>query len=553
MRAQRDDMELEREEHLFEGLPASSAVAMAVMEHSGIRRLIDKLVEYDDQRVLSPGMAVKAMIGPIFDDRKKLPLSGIRYFYNGAPADLLFGKDIEQESLNDNALARNLDSLFDAGLDGLFWECSKMIKHKFGLDSKIRHMDATDYSVWAVPPDDEDGAALPAFNGHAKDGRDDLLRYSAATVTDGDRILEYCKAYPGNAADSVMNKDTIEFLRTCIDPHENVVIADCKLVNSDLIAMLLDMGMGFVSKVPVIFSEKIRDKIVASAAGSEMDASSIKGYRTYDTEAETVCGKLRFIAYRSPKGTERAMDYLERQGKRDAEKLFKPFLNKGFACEADAISAFEDALKKHKGSAYTVAGKAVMIEETVRREARGRPPKGSPPPETEVKWKVDVTMGFDLERAKALAEARNVSVIVTNLPFASEDSANIRHGATADTVLRLYLDQYKAEHTYRLMKSGMGVDSVYVRTPSRANALLFVVAVATLVSSIIDALLRRSGNGRFKTVKQAHKEIQNSILECRRKENKMSVLGKKGSAEGVFAYLEAIGMDPSLLLEIFDG
>ncbi|MDR1954533.1 MAG: IS1634 family transposase [Candidatus Methanoplasma sp.] len=538
---------------VYEGSPASSMIAMAVMEQSGIRRLIDSLVEYDDQRRLSPGMAVKAMIAPIFDSRKKMPLTGIRHFHNGAPLDLLFGKDVTIESLNDNALARNLDDLFDTGLEDMFWKCSKMIKQKFGFDSKIRHMDSTNYSVWAVTPEYWTDGALPGFSGHAKDGRNDLLQYSAATITDGDRILEYCKAYPGNASDTFMNKDTLEFLKDCLDPTENTVIADCKLVNSDLITTLQQMGMGFISKLPSSFSDKVRDDIIRSVLASETDASSIEGYSTYDTKAETECGELRFIAYRSPTGTGKAMDYLERQGKRDAEKLFKPFVKKTFACETDALSAFDDAVKEHRGSAYAVTGKAVRITETERRRTRGRPPKDSEAPGTKVSWKIDVTMSFDKKRALELADVRNISVIVTNLPFSSEDRGNVRLGATADTVLRLYLDQYKVEHTYRLMKSGMGVDSVYVRTPSRANALLFIVAIATLVSSVIDAVLRQNGKGRRMTVKQYCDGIQNAILEYHRRENAVSVLGPAGSEDKVIAYMDAIGMDPSLLLETFDG
>ena len=84
------------------------------------------------------------------------------------------------------------------------------------------------------------------------------------------------------------------------------------------------------------------------------------------------------------------------------------------------------------------------------------------------------------------------------------DQHPVRHGgsrhrearATAGTVLRLYLDRYKVEHTCRLMKSGMGVDSVYVRTPERAGALLLAITIATLVSGIIDALLGAAGRVR---------------------------------------------------------
>ena len=110
-------------------------------------------------------------------------------------------------------------------------------------------------------------------------------------------------------------------------------------------------------------------------------------------------------------------------------------------------------------------------------------------------------------RAEALAAEHDPVVLATNIPFATEDCEIVRHEATASTVLGLYLDQYKVEYTYRLMKSAMGVDSVYVRTPQRSDALLSVVAVATLISGIIDALLRRNGSSSFPTVKKAAKAI----------------------------------------------
>ena len=317
-------MRLNRTGLSIESIPASSAIAMAVMEESGIRELIDSRVEWDSERKLSPGHAVMAMVGPIFDRRKRLPLSGVRAFYRGAPTDLLFGEGVTEESLNDKALARNLDSLHEAGLEELFGGCSRLIKSRYGFDSRIRHMDSTNYTVHAVPPDDPgDGTAVPAYGGNAKDGRNDLLQYCAATVTDGDRVLEYCKAYSGNTSDIAMNADTLEFLRDHLDPREDVVIADSKLVNEKLISTIADMGMGFISKVPTIFSHKVRDVIVQSALSGRMDDVG-DGYQVYDTEADTVCGKLRFIAYRSPKGTGRAMDYLERHGLKEAEKRFKP-------------------------------------------------------------------------------------------------------------------------------------------------------------------------------------------------------------------------------------
>jgi len=539
-------MEWMREQQ-YEGLPASSAIAMAVMERSGMRAMIDSLVKHAGDRKLTPGMAVKAMIGPIFDARKKMPLSGVRHFYSAAPTDLLFGDGVTMESLNDNALARNLDDLYDHGLEKLFWGCSSMLKRRYGFDSKIRHMDSTNYTIHAIGPDNE-GRAVPAFGGNAKDGRNDLLQYCAATVTDGDRILEYSKAYSGNTADPVMDRETLEFLKRSLVPSENTVIADCKLVNTSLITEMNDMGMGFISKLPAIFSDKVKEKVISSASSGVMDVSSLSGYETYETEHETVCGKLRFIVYRSPGGIRKEMEYLKRQGRCDAEKRFKVFSKKKFACEADARLMFGEILGKHRDNAYIVSGEPIRTDEIIRRDSRGRPPKGTPSLGTRPYWKMDVSMEFSESRAIEIANVRSLSVIVTNLPFCSADDENIRYGATTDTVLRLYLDQYKVEHTYRLMKSGMGVDSVYVHTPSRANALLFVVSVATLISSVMDAVLRRGA--RHKTVKQICIEMQNALIEYVRGRDAMRVLGPKGSSDSVLSYLSLLGMDPSILLEI---
>lgn len=140
----------------------------------------------------------------------------------------------------------------------------------------------------------------------------------------------------------------------------------------------------------------------------------------YNTEADTVCERLRFIAFRSPKGTGRAMDYLERQGLRDAERRLRPLIIRRFTCRKDALRTPVAVISAHHGSAYDV------IADVIGKE----------------------------------------------------------------TILILYLDQYKVKHMFRLIKSGMSMNSIrpYAHVCSRA---LLVVAIATRVSSTIDALLRR--------------------------------------------------------------
>ena len=84
-------------------------------------------------------------------------------------------------------------------------------------------------------------------------------------------------------------------------------------------------------------------------------------------------------------------------------------------------------------------------------------------------------------------------VLVTNLTRATEDAENIRSGATADMVLRAYLDQYKVEHAFRLAKDGTKMSRVYIHRPSRENAMMFVISLGTMVSDVIGHVLKTKG------------------------------------------------------------
>ena len=112
---------------------------------------------------------------------------------------------------------------------------------------------------------------------------------------------------------------------------------------------------------------------------------------------------------------------------------------------------------------------------------------------SKTEYKVNVGLAFNEERAKTLTQDRGVRVLITNLPRSNADAENIRFGATADTVLMTYLGQYRVEHAFRLMKDGMGIDRVYLHRPSRENAMMFVISLATMLSDIITHVLKTNG------------------------------------------------------------
>ena len=83
--------------------------------------------------------------------------------------------------------------------------------------------------------------------------------------------------------------------------------------------------------------------------------------------------------------------------------------------------------------------------------------------------------------------------MVTNLPRSDVNKDDLREGATADTVLLSYLDQYRIEHAFRLMKDGMRIGREYIHRLSRENAMGFVCSLATMIVDVIDNVLKRNG------------------------------------------------------------
>lgn len=536
----------------YEGLPAASALGMALMESTGIRQLIDDECEWDrNQRVLSPGMAVKAMLGPMMDGRRKAPLYKVNLFYQSAPVDLLFGDGVAQMSLSDSALARGLDTIFDAGVEELFWKCSSMVCRRFGIDYKVLHMDPTDISVDAIEqPDPEDGTAVPRHSGHAKDKRNEDLQYAMQTVVNSERVLMHLRPYSGNTSDFTMNLDTLATLEKRIDVTRSTIVADCKLVNSIIIKKMLKMEVGFVSKVPEGFADKIRSNILYSVRQGYTDpCRQITGWSVYDTDAVAEGKELRFIACRNESAVRKKMRHLTTKVRATSQSTLDTLSRKTFMCEKDARKAFEETVKRiEKKGPYSAIAEYEPFETYDRGNKRGRPRKGEEP-ERRIEWRVVPTLTVDNEKLESMAEDGGTTVLVTNLPRAQDDAENPRDGATADSVLRLYLDQYKIEHTYRLMKSGLGIDRVFLHTPSRENAMMFVIGIATLICDIIDAMSRRrQGDGSIRTFKTVTEELVGTQVRYDRGTDSLDVEGPPERADQLQSIMSMMGVDPELLL-----
>lgn len=526
----------------YEGLPAMPVLAMALFEQAGLTELIDSIVVPDTRKVLTPGNAVKAMVGAFFRSRGRQPLYMMERFYLSAPVDLLFGPKVNHNSLGDRAFERDLDDLFEVNLPDLIHRCYGRLCSRFGLESSLFNIDCTNFTITVLVKDaDRDGATIPQRCGHAKDGHNDRLVYSMLTVTDDNGIVCYERPYDGATSDSVMDRDAIEYLSTVCDPHVTTLIGDCKIVTAPLIELMASKGFGFVSKCPNNFGEKIRQTIVDSVESDMMVPSTIRdGWELYDTDAVVDGRELRFIAYRTDEDVEHSMEYLRTQGRKEAESLFNRFASKQFNCEEDARREFAEVLKRHRDSAYVPRMEVVPIEVKSKYGKRGRPPKDWVP-EVRNEYRVDVELVFDDDRAQELTKDRCINVLITNLPRPEKDVDNIREGADADTVLRSYLGQYKVEHAFRLMKSGFGLSTVYLHKPSREDSMMAIISLATMVSDVIHKVLKDKGIDN--TAENIANELMSLNIMHDRSRGTEFFRGSDIAIEEFLTYADALGID----------
>lgn len=161
-----------------------------------------------------------------------------------------------------------------------------------------------------------------------------------------------------------------------MDPLRSTIVADSKIVNTELIDLMEEKGFGFVSKCPESFGEKVKEKIVYSVLNSQMDPSTVRnGWEIYDCDATVGDRQLRFIAFRTAEGKERSVEYYREQGLRDVERVMEPLLRRTFRSSEDAVSTYGIALSKVKGSAYVISMDVVEKRVIDPYGKRGRPPK----------------------------------------------------------------------------------------------------------------------------------------------------------------------------------
>ena len=133
-----------------EKVQAFPALAMALFEQSGLTRLIDSRFDIDPRIKLTPGNAVKALVGNMFTSEGRRPIYNVSHPFLSAPGGLIFGHKVDVGALGGRAFDRNLYRLFSIDLPELYHDCYSLITSRYHLDSNLYNLDSTNFTIHSL-------------------------------------------------------------------------------------------------------------------------------------------------------------------------------------------------------------------------------------------------------------------------------------------------------------------------------------------------------------------------------------------------------------------
>lgn len=448
-----------------------------------IGKTIDSLIPQDmSQRNVSIGQCVKAMVlnglGFVNQQLYLLPR-----FFESKPLERFFGSGVLSEHFNDDTLGRSLDSLFSSGLTPVFCKVSSVAMKKLNIQARFGHLDSTSFHVHGVYNQQElvEGEVRIA-KGYSRDHRPDLKQIGLALIVEqSSKIPFLMKPLNGNSNDCKAFEDIVREFGIQLKDVEGVetLVADCALCTSENVRLMSEQGVHFVTRMPST-SKQVKTLVSDCIQGVHSLRDLGDGYECFETDSRFANTPVRQICIRSQKGAEQGKGTLIKRllkESREECKELKQLKAKSFACEKDAIAELERFTK----NCSHIKLQGATVEAVPRYSKPGRPAPDSKP--DCINWIISASPCSNIDHYQNQSRKKGWFVLVSNQLDKAE--------WPAQRLLECYKNQNSVEQGFRFLKSPEFLcHSLYIKTPSRIQSLLFVMTLCLLVYSALEYKIR---------------------------------------------------------------
>jgi transposase len=521
----------------------------------GIERIIDENVELDPRRkVLTHGQAAVAMItGILF---QVMQLYRLCKFASGKKVLTVLFPQITPEQYFDDRLADTLDALFAFGIGDLEMLITGHMIKTFNIDTQICHNDTTSVSVYGHADNHKTGRSIDITFGHSKKHRQDLKQLIwSMSVSDDHAFPLFEQAYSGNRADVTTYVEQWHRLIDLLACQDFLYVGDSKLITHGNMAHICDNDGFFIAPAPMYESYKA---VFENALDKHKQETLIaykgrfnRGFEMpMDFEHEGQIYHLRMIIlFDHGLRAQKSRTLHNRVDKTTA--AFKELCGRLNRYKLKTRAAIDKAcaaiLKKHKTEpffSYTISNEPIT---SYKNKKPGRPSKNCDKVAV-VEDHFTVQLSFDRAVFKTALSRCGYYPLVTN------------QGAkklSVEKAMLAHKSQYKCEHTFRRAKGSYSIEPIYLHTPERIEAFLFLFKIALQVVVLIERSARENIRKRDQGLDgfmPNRKDVRNPRSEYMLKEFEDIVKGQMllpdGTTYGFVSELTPIQKDILSVLDV---
>jgi transposase len=502
-------------------------------EQCGIQCIIDDHVDLDPRRkVLTHGQAAVAMItGILF---QVMQLYRICKFAAEKTVLKVMLPHIAPEQYFDDRLADTLDAIFAYGIGDLELAITRNMIDVFQIQSHVCHNDTTSVSVFGNADNNKTNSSIRITFGHSKKHRNDLKQLIWSMSVSSDYAFPlFQTAYSGNTADVATYVEQWHKLIDLLDCHDFLYVADSKLITHQNMAHIADNEGFFIAPAPMYESYKNEFEDALNKHDHEQlipyKERLNRGFEVpIEFSHENKGYQLRMIilfdhGLRAIK--HKALQNRVQKTRDDFQELSSKLNRYKLKSQEQIEAACAAILKKNNTESYFTYLLTNNPITTYKNSKPGRPSENSDKI-AEVSDHFSVHLEFDKNAFdKALSQC-GYYPLLTNKP---SDQLSIEEAMLA------HKNQYKCEHTFRRAKGPYSIEPIYLHTPERIEAFLFLFKIALQMLVLIERTARKNIDSRDRGLDKFmpnRKDVRNPRSEFMLKEFENIVQGQMQMPDG---------------------
>lgn len=450
--------------------------------------IIDQKVPLDARRIiLTHGQASIAMITAIIFQVTSL-YRVCKFANESNVLDVIF-PDISPNEYFDDRLGDTLDAIYKYGIGDLEILLTRKMIEVFNIQTEICHNDTTCAQVYGECNKNRSENSIKISYGYSKQYRKDLKQFvwSMSASSDSGFPL-FQQAYNGNTADVETYVEQWYHLIDVLGKKDFLFAGDSKIATHENMAHINDHDGYFLSPLPMYSSYQ-------KALFDALDQHDFEILIPYKEQMNRGFEVPLAFEHKKKSYTFR-MIILFDQGLFDRRK--KSLLDrinqtrKAFETLSGKINAYKLKSKENIEQACLAILKKYKTEEffkfvvhnnpvvTYKNARPGRPGKNAKKIEVHQDLFSTELNYDDTAYTKALYRI-GYYPLVTNKPpcdFSIKDA------------MLAHKNQYKVEHLYKRSKSGYKLEPIYLQTPDRIEAYLFLFKIALQILVLMERTAR---------------------------------------------------------------